>query len=605
MARIISLNPEKGRIYRLDATENLIGRRLDCHVYVNDQRVSRRHARIRREPDGLHLEDLGSSNGTFVNHRRIHGSVRLREGDVLAIGAWTWQVDLSDEASPAGEAPMLTEAPSDLTASFADLRGLGVALVQRKAATLYEAEQEIERITRKLQAVHRVAEAVSATLDPSQMMERVTELLLEVFNPASRATVLGLDAKTGGLRARASRSRRKGREDAEGVRIARSVVDRMLKRGESVLIAQPAEASQAPEAAEPADASGDRPGASAPPARAEGDGGAEGAAEGAGIGWRMGAPLTFRGEHSGVVLLEAEPARGYFTKNDLDLLSGLAAQIAVALHLIELHQRLLARDRIDHDLRLARQIQRNLLPRDPPRVAGVDIAVHYEPAFHVGGDFYDFLWRDQQQLSIVVGDVSGKAISGALFMARVTSEIRAVASLGSPARVIERVNRALAEIADDGMFVTLVYVTIDLRRNTIRFCNAGHTTPLLRRGDEVLSLEFDRARCMPVGVLPSLQCDEVEVPLIPGDVLLLYTDGIIEARSMKGEFYGQDRLVEAVTAAPSTARGLLDQVLADVDSFVEAAPQADDQTVVSLRVSKLGGMRMDTLLPFRGGTTGQ
>lgn len=74
---------------------------------------------------------------------------------------------------------------------------------------------------------------------------------------------------------------------------------------------------------------------------------------------------------------------------------------------------------------------------------------------------------------------------------------------------------------------------------------------------------------------------------------------------MKGEFYGQDRLVEAVTAAPSTARGLLDQVLADVDSFVEAAPQADDQTVVSLRVSKLGGMRMDTLLPFRGGTTGQ
>ena len=215
----------------------------------------------------------------------------------------------------------------------------------------------------------------------------------------------------------------------------------------------------------------------------------------------------------------------------------------------EQHQRLLARDRIDHDLRLARQIQRNLLPRDPPRVAGVDIAVHYEPAFHVGGDFYDFLWRDQQQLSIVVGDVSGKAISGALFMARVTSEIRAVASLGSPARVIERVNRALAEIADDGMFVTLVYVTIDLRRNTIRFCNAGHTTPLLRRGDEVLSLEFDRARCMPVGVLPTLQCDEVEVPLIPGDVLLLYTDGIIEARSMKGEFYGQDRLVEAVIAA--------------------------------------------------------
>ncbi|MEZ4390753.1 MAG: SpoIIE family protein phosphatase [Polyangiales bacterium] len=581
MARIISLAPEKGRIHRLDATENLIGRRLDCHVYVNDQRVSRRHARIRRELDGLQLEDLGSSNGTFVNHRRIHGSVRLRDGDLIAIGAWSWQLDLSDEQPTGVDSPLVSDLPSDLTASFADLRGLGVAVVQRKAATLYEAEQEIERVHRKLQAVHRVAEAVSSTLDPTQMLDRVTSLLLEVFPPSSRATVLGLDAATGVLRARASQSRRRAPHDEEGVRIARGVVDRMLRLGQGVLIAQAADASHAADVDEQGGRRDSDPDAS-----------------GEGIGWRMGAPLTVRGEHSGVVLLEAEPARGYFTQNDLDLLSGLAAQIAVALHLIDLHQRLLVRDRLDHDLRLARQIQRNLLPRDPPRVAGLEIAVHYEPAFHVGGDFYDFLWRDQQQLSIVVGDVSGKAVSGALFMARVTSEIRSVASLGSPARVIERVNRALAEIADDGMFVTLVYLSIDLRTNTMRFANAGHTIPLLQRGEQLLSLEFDRARSMPVGVLPEIQCDEVEVPLLPGDVLMLYTDGIIEARSMKGEFYGQDRLDAAVASAPRTARGALDAVLRDVDGFVEAAPQADDQTVVSMHLSKSGAMRMDTLLPI-------
>ena len=587
MARIISLAPDKGRIFRLDAPEHLIGRRLDCHIYVNDQRVSRRHARIRREPDGLHLEDLGSSNGTYVNSRRIHGSVRLRDDDVIAIGAWRWQVDSSDERAPSAEEPVVTEAVGETTASFADLTGLGVSLVQRKAATLFEAQREIDRVQRKLQAVHRVSEAVASTLDAPQMLDRVTSLLLEVFPQAARAAVLGVDARSGHLRAQASQSRRRGREEVDGLRIARGIVERVLKRGESVMIASPAEPTAA--LAESVDeGTGSR--------RSDVD--LESPRDG--IGWRMGAPLSFRGEQTGIVIVEAEPALGYFTQDDLDLLSGLAVQVAVALHMIELHQRLLVRDRIDHDLRLARQIQRNLLPRDAPRVAGVDFAVHYEPAFHVGGDFYDFLWRDQQQLAIVVGDVSGKAISGALFMARVTSEIRSVASLGSPARVIERVNRALAEIADDGMFVTLVYVTIDLRRNTIRFTNAGHTIPLLRRGDEVLALEFDRARSMPVGVMPAIQADEVEVPLLPGDILMLYTDGIIEARSMKGEFYGQDRLVAAVQRAPRTARGTLEAVLGDVDRFVEAAPQADDQTVVCLSISQFGGMRMDTLLPPKG-----
>ena len=147
-----------------------------------------------------------------------------------------------------------------------------------------------------------------------------------------------------------------------------------------------------------------------------------------------------------------------------------------------MHQRLLTRERLEYDLRLARQIQRNLLPREPPRVVGLDFAVHYEPAFQVGGDFYDFLWLDAHTLAFVVGDVSGKAISGALFMARVTSEIRAAAPIEtSPRRVLQRVNRALSEVAEDGMFTTMVYCVIDLEKNILRFANAGHTTPLLRR----------------------------------------------------------------------------------------------------------------------------
>jgi hypothetical protein len=132
-------------------------------------------------------------------------------------------------------------------------------------------------------------------------------------------------------------------------------------------------------------------------------------------GLRMGAPLSFKGEPLGILYVEAAPERGVFDQADLDLLGGIAAQASVALRLAGLHQRQLVQDRIDKVLAIARQIQRSLLPREPPRVPGIDFAVHYEPAFHVGGDFFDFLWLGPSRLGVLVGDVSGKAVSGALF----------------------------------------------------------------------------------------------------------------------------------------------------------------------------------------------
>jgi len=319
------------------------------------------------------------------------------------------------------------------------------------------------------------------------------------------------------------------------------------------------------------------------------------------VGWRMGAPLSFRGEHLGILHVDAETALGYFTQDDLDLLQGLASQAGIALHLIGLHHRLLARERLDYDLRLARQIQRNLLPREPPKVSGLDFAVHYEPAFHVGGDFYDFLWLDPTRLAMVVGDVSGKAISGALFMARVTSEIRFAAPVEShPRRIIQRVNRALSEVAEDGMFVTMVFLSLDLTQQVLRFSNAGHTTPLLLRGGRVTPLEYAEARCLPVGVEARVEVAEAQVKLLPGDVLVLYTDGIIEARSMAGEFYGVERLHAVLERSGGSARQVLEAVLGDLDKFVEDAPQADDQTVVCLAVSEASSKRFESVLPARG-----
>ncbi len=593
MARIITLSPEAGKIHRLDGPECLLGRRLDCHIHINDQRVSRRHARIRREGDAWQLEDLWSCNGTFINGRRIQGAARLRHGDELEIGASRFRMDLADDMVAAVEnAPVLVPDSVDQSASpLIEVANLRQEATTRKILSVPDAAREIDRIQRKLQAMYKISETVASTLEPRALLDKVTGLLLEVFPQAAAASAVTVDTRSQQLRTQASR-RRKGRDReslAPNMSIPQHVVDRVLLQGQSVLLRTLGDVSTSqpvdPETVREAQAQGARETLASPE-------------PGGPVGWRMGAPLSCRGENLGILHVEAEPVQGYFTQDDLDLLGGLAAQAGVALHLIRLHQRLLARERLDYDLRLARQIQRNLLPRDPPRVTGLEFAVHYEPAFHVGGDFYDFLWLDPHKLALVVGDVSGKAISGALFMARVTSEIRAAAPVeSSPRRVLQRVNRALSEVAEDGMFTTMVYVVIDLAQNSLRFANAGHTTPLLRRNGEVIALEYPEARTLPLGVEVKIEVGEAPVQLQPGDTLMLYTDGLIEARSVNGEFYGQERLQQSLLRAPASARTTLENVLADLDRFVEEAPQSDDQTVVCIAVNDPSLKRFQSIIP--------
>ncbi len=603
MGSIVTLGPaDAGKTHRLDTGECLLGRRLDCDVCIPDQRISRRHARIRKEGEGYALEDLGSCNGTFVNGRRIQGSARLRHGDEVEIGASRFRIDLSDEMVAQAENPAvrITQDVTEHTLHMIEVAHLGLtpSLPPPGAPKPVPKALDAQRLERKLQAMYRISETVAGTLDASALLERVCGILLEVFPQAVAVAAVTVEPRTKQLRTQASR-RRAGRDTpAPGpMDISQQVVDRVLRQGHSVLLRATEMDHDALGLDTPAGPL-DTLVIKNPLPMPRADGSLPTKAEGA-VGWRMGAPLIVRGEHMGILHVDADAVLGYFTQDDLDLFQALAGQAAVALHLIGMHQRLLARDRLDYDLQLARQIQRNLLPRNPPRIAGVDFAVHYEPAFHVGGDFYDFLWLDPQRLAMVVGDVSGKAISGALFMARVTSEIRFAAPVEShPRRIIQRVNRALAEVAEDGMFVTMAFLSLDLTQQILRFSNAGHTTPALLRGGKVTPLEYPSARCLPVGVEARVEVAEAQVKLIPGDVLVLYTDGIIEARSMKGEFYGVPRLHSVLEkCGGSTARKVLEAVLADVDRFVEDAPQADDQTVVCLAISETSGKRFDTMVP--------
>jgi sigma-B regulation protein RsbU (phosphoserine phosphatase) len=314
----------------------------------------------------------------------------------------------------------------------------------------------------------------------------------------------------------------------------------------------------------------------------------------------MGAPLQARNPHYGVVYVEtagSTPADS-FRQEDLDLLTSIAAQAGLAIHAARMHGQLLRRQRLERDLRVARQIQRSLLPAAPPNVVGLDFAIHYEPAYQIGGDFYDFVWHDGSHLALVVGDVAGKAISAALYMARLTSELRSRAGISkTPSRLQRRVNDEMVKLGDDGMFATLVYAVYDLETRTLVFTNAGHCVPLLRRGDRVFPLHAERAHIAPIGVMPELEVGEARVQLHTGDLLVLTSDGIIEARDGRGNEYGVKRLSRRIRTARGNAEDVVKAILQDVDSHVGPGAQGDDMTIVAMQIDERRAKRRTSTIP--------
>jgi hypothetical protein len=243
----------------------------------------------------------------------------------------------------------------------------------------------------------------------------------------------------------------------------------------------------------------------------------------------------------------------------------------------------LERARLEHEMQLARQMQTSLLPDRVPQIPGLDIAADWRSAREVGGDFYDFVALKGGRLGIVIADVSGKGVSAALFMALARSLVRAsVAARQRAVDALKRANRLIAEEAKFGMFVTLFYAVIDLEERTLTYVNAGHNPPLM--WDGTLSPIMLEGRGIALGVLENADLEERTVALKKGDLVVLYTDGVIEAINDQEEEFGMDRLAELVSARRSLpASALVGEINRAVSEFTGPQPQFDDWTLLVLK----------------------
>lgn len=250
----------------------------------------------------------------------------------------------------------------------------------------------------------------------------------------------------------------------------------------------------------------------------------------------------------------------------------------------ELQRTTAEKERFAKELEIAQGIQQSFLPDSAPEIAGIELVAKNVPALEVGGDFYDFIPVATGQWGLVIADVSGKGVPAALFMALSRTLIRASTLVNAdPALSIAHANRMIYEDAKSNMFVTLFYAVLDSRTMTLDYVNAGHNPPLLLQG-ESSTVRLLKAKGIALGVIDEVDLQSVRVDLKPGDVLVLYTDGVTEAINAAEEEFGEERLFAIITQNRNRpAQEIMDEILAGITAYAGDTPQYDDITLMILR----------------------
>ncbi len=302
-------------------------------------------------------------------------------------------------------------------------------------------------------------------------------------------------------------------------------------------------------------------------------------------------PLKYKNEMRGIISLGPKKSGKMFTPEDLDLLQTMINQSAVALENTNLFKEHLEKGRLEEELQIAHNIQVSMLPKKAPEIEGLMIAARSIPAREVGGDFYDFIemWGNGtgDRLGIVIGDVSGKAVSGALVMAASRSIFRILAEVHPSIEEVMRIgNQHLHRDIKKGMFVALLYAVVDPQQKTLTFSNAGQTQPIICPGDKsrlaYIDTEGDR---WPLGIVTNCRYQETQIPLQQGDTVVFYTDGVVEAMNDKRELYGFERFMASIEAGRElSASALLEKLMEDVSWHVGGAEQHDDLTILVMKV---------------------
>lgn len=302
----------------------------------------------------------------------------------------------------------------------------------------------------------------------------------------------------------------------------------------------------------------------------------------------MAAALSYAKQDLGVLAVANGPLGPPFSQGDLVVFKSIAEQSAFALYNAIIYSMANEKKRLDHDLEIARDIQRILLPAEAPAINGFQISGISVPARQVSGDYFDYIQVDDERLGVAIADVSGKGVPASLIMAICRSVLRAEAARNpSPADVLRKVNRQLYPDIKEDMFISMAYLILDHQRDAVTLARAGHDAPLLykRHSQTVTPV---KSPGMVVGIDSGNVFDRLTVdfavPLDRDDCLILYTDGVTEALNTDEDEFGLDRMIQSVRAsATDGAQTIVKRIIEDVRNFTGSFPQNDDITLIAIR----------------------
>ncbi len=551
----------------------VIGRSVRSDLCIEDPFASRVHAELREDGPMWWLTDLGSANGTYLNGVRIRGTVSVVAGDRIQVGETLIEVlprgEPAFDVEGAEGGPMTGEAlvaRPEVTTSSADRPSLAPeissVLNAVRSALPPGLPPEIERSRRLLDVISQVGVALLSPLSLDEVLRQIVGLVVEAV-PAERA-FLFLRSAQGDLRCKVACYR--GQEPSaveQVVRISRSITEEVVERGRSVLTID----AQADERFRRSDSillSGIRSILAVPLVISQRE-------------------VPTARQILGMIYVDNPMSAGAFTEEDQQLLATVASIAAIKIENALLLEQRLESERIRQQLAQARDLQARLLPIVPPEVEGYDLTGISFPCYEVGGDYFDFIRQPDGSLVFALGDVCGKGMEAALLMSALHASVRAHTHPSmSVVEAVAAINRYLVETTAPNRFATLWLARLDSRAHELSYVNAGHNPPLLMRADG--TAEFLEKGGIPVGLLDEAAYEEARVELEPGDVLVLFSDGISESVNEQGEEFGIARLVEVVRRyREQRAAALRDRLEEALSHFVGGARPADDMTLVILK----------------------
>ncbi len=297
--------------------------------------------------------------------------------------------------------------------------------------------------------------------------------------------------------------------------------------------------------------------------------------------------MRFRGKAIGVLRLYS-PRPRRFDEDDISLARAVASQCAVAITNAKLYAKAIEGAHMAEQMRLAGVIQRRMIPKKAPLIPGLDMAATYIPCFDVGGDFYDFLQISDSCIAVAIADVIGKGIPAAIMMSLFRGAVRAYADTeygkGTIAKIINKLNKMACSECRDGEFVTLFYAVIDIKEQTITYCNCGHEPTVLIREGAITDLTKGG---LVLGVEPKVEYEIETLKLRDNDCLLFYTDGLIDSANFNGQLWGRERLLRtAKKFTAGSAKQMVKNILGYRRRFVGLARQADDTSIIVVKVDR-------------------